>query len=100
MIVVRNVFQLKFGKTREAQELWKEGMALMEKMGFRRGASRVLTDVVADFYTLVVETTFDSLADWESAGKKMMAEQGWRDWYAKVVPLVESGRREVLQVVE
>jgi hypothetical protein len=28
MILVRDVFQLKFGKAREAKELWKEGAKL------------------------------------------------------------------------
>ena len=62
MILVRNVFQLKFGKTREAVPIFKEGLANMQKMGFGRGNARLLTDAVSDFYTLVMEQTFQSMA--------------------------------------
>ena len=61
MIVVRNVFQLKFGKAKEAVAAWKDGMALARKQGFAAKSMRVLTDLVGPFYTLVFETTFDSL---------------------------------------
>ena len=31
MILVREVFQLKFGKAKEAKALWKEGAVMFEK---------------------------------------------------------------------
>ena len=34
MIVVRNVFQLKFGRAKEAIDLWKEGLTLAKRLGF------------------------------------------------------------------
>jgi len=40
MIVVRNVFQLKFGKAREALALWKEGRALFQRLGMPMEKSR------------------------------------------------------------
>ena len=100
MIVVRNVFQLKFGKTREAVALFKEGIALMHKLGFGQGQARLLTDLVATYYTLVLEQTFASLADYESSGKTLMANEIWKGWYQKLVPLIDSGRREVFTIVE
>lgn len=99
MIVVRNVFQLKFGEAKKGVELWKEGLALSKRVGFPAKSSRVLTDLVGQFYTLVFEVTFDSLADFESGAKKMMANSEWQAWYAKVSAMTLSGHREILNVV-
>ena len=42
MIVIRNTFQLKFGKAKEAVALMKEGLAIQKKLGFTQtGESRV-----------------------------------------------------------
>jgi hypothetical protein len=99
MIVVRNVFQLKFGKAREATAIAKEGVALFKKMGFTKG-SRVLTDLSGNFYTLVLENSFDSLTDFERAGKEAMGHDEWKSWYARFSPLCEGGHRELFSIVE
>jgi hypothetical protein len=98
MVVVRNVFQLKFGKTRDALALWKEGMDLNKRIGVRSKSMRVLTDVVGPFYNLVFELSFESLADFEQSAKVLMASAEWQTWYAKLVPLIDSGRREIFNV--
>ncbi|MGH8005373.1 MAG: NIPSNAP family protein [Limisphaerales bacterium] len=98
MILVRNVFQLKFGKSREALELWKEGLGFLKKAGAEK--SRLLTDAVAPFYTLVLESIYPGLAEFESFHKKAAANTDWKKWYEKFVPLVESGRREIFTIVE
>lgn len=100
MIVVRNVFRLKFGKSREAVALWKDGHALAGRLGFATGSMRLLTDLVAPFYTLVVEHGFESLADYERQTRALMGNQQWKDWYAKVVPLIESGEREIFTLID
>jgi len=99
MIVVRNVFQLKFGKAREAVAAAKEGLALFRQLGFTK-ESRVFTDVSGNFYTLVLENAFDSLADFERAGKEVMARDEWRAWYARFSSLCEGGHREIFSLVE
>jgi hypothetical protein len=99
MIVVRNVFRLKFGRAKEGVELWKEGLALGKRLGFASKSSRVLTDSVGQFYTLVFENTFDSLSDFENSAKKIMGNPEWQGWYQKVVGVTESGYREILNVV-
>jgi predicted LPLAT superfamily acyltransferase len=98
MIVVRNVFRLKFGKARDAQEALKNILAAGRRAGMTE-PSRVLTDVTGPFYTLVHELTFASLEDLERA-QQNMADPAWKDAYAKFVPLVESGHREIFNVVE
>lgn len=98
MIVVRDIFQLKFGTAKEALALWKEGLPSIKKSG--HPVDRLLTDIAGPYYTLVLECTYRSLADYESAEAKTRADQNWAEWYRKFVPLAESGRREIFTVVE
>jgi hypothetical protein len=99
MIVVRNVFQLKFGKAKDAVALWKEGREIARRTG--SGATmRAMTDLVGPFYTLVMEEQFPSLGDMERDMQSETGVEEWKSWYQKFVPLVESGYREVFTLVE
>jgi hypothetical protein len=100
MIVVRNVFQLKFGKAREALAVWKEGRAIFQRLEMPMEKSRALTDVTGPFYTLVHEMAFDSLADYERAGQQITSNNEWHAWYARLALLCEGGHREIFSVVE
>ena len=99
MIVVRNVFQLKFGKAKDALALWKEGREIARRTGSGE-KMRAMTDLVGPFYTLVMEEEFPSLADMERESQSEMSAEEWKGWYQKFVPLVESGYREIFTVVE
>ena len=99
MIVVRNVFRLQFGKAKEATTLWKEGLALGKRLGVGAKDARVLSDLVGPFYTIVFELTFESLSDFEGAGKTVMSNSEWQAWYAKVSAITESGYREIFNIV-
>lgn len=98
MIVVRDIFRVKFGQAREALALWKEGLALNRRFGYEAKNTRILTDLVGDYYTLVFESTFESLAHWEKAGKSVTASAEWRSWYGKIIAATESGRREIFTI--
>jgi hypothetical protein len=101
MIVVRNVFQLKFGKAREATALLKEGLEIQKKaLSGVEFSTRVLTDVTGPFYTLVLELTVPSLGTFESYAPKLFADKDWQANYQKMSALVDSGYREVFSVVE
>jgi len=100
MILVRNVFKLKFGQAKEAIAAWKDIMALAKKLGFPAKSSRLLTDLVGDFYTVVFEHTFDSLSDLETSSKTMMGKPEWQAAYAKIVAVTESDHREVFNIVQ
>jgi hypothetical protein len=98
MIVVRDVFQLKFGAAREAVALWQEGLDFMRQSDAVRDV-RLLTDLTGDYYTLVLESTYDSLADYDATMRSSMGEASWKSWYARFSPLVDHGRRELFTVV-
>jgi hypothetical protein len=101
MIVIRNVFQLKFGKAKEAVALVKEGVAIQKKaitgIDF---STRVLTDVTGPFYTLVLELTVPSLGEFESFAPRVFGDKEWQANYQKLSALVDSGYREIFSVVD
>ena len=99
MIVVRNVFHLKFGKAREAVAILKEAVALSKKLTPELSA-RVLTDVTGQFYTLVLELTAPSLTALEATQPRIMGDKDWQANYQKFIPLVESGHREIFTIIE
>jgi hypothetical protein len=99
MIVVRNVFQLKFGKAREALAVMKEGVAIQKRLAVEASA-RLLTDLTGRNYTLVLEMTLPNLAALEAMGPRVFGDAGFQANYQKMVPFVESGHREIFTIVE
>jgi hypothetical protein len=99
MIVVRNVFRLKFGMAREMKEQWANWKQLAPAAGAMR-SYRVLTDFTGPSYSFILETEFDDLASYESGQKELFDNPAWRTFYSKVTPLVESGYREIYTVVD
>lgn len=98
MIIVRDLFNLKFGKAREARLLWTKRTAIMKKIGY--GPSRAMTDLVGPYYTFVMESTFEDLAAYESTMKRLFKNPEWRSWYKKFSLLVESGGREIYSAID
>jgi hypothetical protein len=101
MIVIRNVFQLKFGKAREAIALMREARAIEKRvMAGLEYSSRMLTDVTGPFYSLVLELTVPILATFDSNAPRLFGEKEFQENSKKMAPLVESGQREVFSIVE
>jgi hypothetical protein len=90
MIVVRDVFQARFGKGGDLLALFHEGRQKFPNIY----ADRVLSDASGPFYTVVAETEAGSLAEWEKRIADIYASAEFGQWFARMVPLVESGRRE------
>jgi len=101
MILVRDVFRARFGKGGEAVAVLKEGVGLIRRLGASRGGEpRLLTDFAGPFFTMVLETTHASLAEYEQGLKDLTASAEFPAWYATVVPVMEGGHREVLEVLQ
>lgn len=98
MILVRDVFRLKFGKAKEAKALWQEGLRIAKRVGY--GPQRLLTDLTGPFYTFVMESTHEGLAAYEASAKRTQGAEGWEEWYQRFVPLVESGYREIFTIAD
>lgn len=94
MILVRNSFQAKYGRGGELVALFKEIRQYQPAMT----VDRILTDASGPFFTVVIETTVESLGDWEQRMVKDFSTSKFEDWFARMMPLVESGRREFYNV--
>jgi hypothetical protein len=99
MIVIRNVFRLKFGQAKEGLAILKEGVAIQKRLG-TDFSTRLLTDLTGPFYTIVLELTVQSLSAFEAAAPLIMGNKEWQANYAKLTPLVESGYREIFTLIE
>lgn len=100
MLVVRNVFQLKFGKAKEAVALLKEGLEIQKKvLADVDFSARLLSDVTGPFYTLVMELTVSDLATYESNSPRLFGDKNFQASYQRFAALVESGSREIFNVV-
>jgi hypothetical protein len=101
MIVIRNVFQLKFGKAKEAVALMKQGLDIQKKaMTGVEFSTRILTDVTGPFYTLVLELTVPNFGTFEASAPRLFGDKDFQANYQKMAALVESGHREVFTIVD
>ena len=101
MIVIRNVFRLKFGKAKEAVGLLKEGLAIQKRaVTGVEFSTRVLTDITGPFYTLVLEITVPNMSSFETFAPQLFGNKEWQAHYQKLGALVDSGYREIFSVVE
>lgn len=98
MIVIRDIFQLKFGKAKPAMELFKKGEKMMKES--MTGKYRVYTDFTGPSYRLIMESEFESLSSMEAEMQKDMSNTEWKNWYEEFKPLVDSSYREILRLVE
>ena len=94
MIIVRDVFQAKYGKGGELVALLKEA----NQAWGAQYARRVMTDASGPFFTIVTETEVDSLAEWEKLAASIFSNPEFGKWFERTKPLIESGRREFYNV--
>ena len=100
MVVVRDIFRLKFGQSKEAIALWKEAAASLRTSGYGALNVRLLTDLAgAAYYTVILESTFNSVGDWEKAHLAARDNTAWKALYSKIIPFTEIGHREILSVI-
>ena len=97
MILVRNIFQIHPEQMREAKAAVKEMIAL-EQSTYGALSQRILSDLTGDFYALVLETGFESLADVDLQLSRFGTDQNWRAAYARLRKTMVGGRREIFRV--
>ncbi len=98
MILVRDIFRVRFGMMRDALAALKAAEPLLAQESVRPD-SRILTDLTGPYYTLVLESTFVDLAAWETYSKEGMSSPEWKDWYHRFSANIESGHREIMTIV-
>lgn len=97
MYVVRDVFRCKPGHSRSVAEKFKKTLPLMQKMkGYV--SARVLLDAVAGYWTVVLETQVESLAEFERSMSEYAANEEFREMVKGYMDEVEGGHREIFRV--
>ena len=97
MIVVRDIFQIEPDQMKLAKELIKQEREIGKRLGHH--VARILTDLTGEYYTLVMESEFNSLADYEVALKKVLTDLEFQRNYPQFRKLIRGGRREIFTVV-
>ena len=65
---------MKFGKTKEAVALLKEGIAIQKRTGVEMN-QRLMTDLIGTFYTLVMGLTLPNMGALEANMPKIMGDK-------------------------
>lgn len=97
MYVVREIFRLKFGHYREAKALFQE--AIEKGMVPKSKSNRILSDFTGHSYRLIMESTYDSLEQFEKELQADMNQAQWQEWYTRFKEQVHSSHREILKVI-
>jgi hypothetical protein len=94
MIVVRNVFRCKPGKARELVRMFHDAMPELAKES-KLPFARILSDIAATSWTVVIESEAESLEAWE---KNVQSRPQLRSGMLSYMDLVEEGHREIWKV--
>jgi hypothetical protein len=79
MVVVRFVFQAKFGTAGQVVEGMKEDLERFKQVVGDDVKARLLTDLSGPFDTIVQEIEMESLAAWEELRAKMFASEEFQE---------------------
>ena len=98
MILVRDVFKIAPDGMKDAKKVAREIREVSKKHGFPDAV--LMTDFAANFYTLVMETRFDSLSHFEETMKRVMPSKEFQKAYPKLRKYVRGGQREIYNIVD
>ena len=94
MFVIRETFTAKPGKASALAAMFKQVMGEMTTL-----KTRVMTDYIAGFNTVVLETEVQNLGDFEKELETYMSRQDLRDKMKGYTDMYQEGRREVYKTV-
>jgi hypothetical protein len=99
MIIERNVFQLKFGKAKEAIAIWKEILEVSKSSSeLNKPQMRLMSDISGSAYTLVLEMHLNSYMDINPKNAAWVTNEKFRELYQKFIPLCDSAQREYYKI--
>jgi hypothetical protein len=98
MLLIRDVFKCKPGKSRQVAEMFKQTIPSMEQHdGFRN--TRVLLDYVATYWTVVLEAEIEDLGQFEGHMHSFGARPEVKEALQGYLDLVEGGHREIFRIL-
>ena len=97
MFLVRNIFHAKPGKAKELVAIFKKASPYLESAGVVKNV-RILTDSVATFWTVVIESEVEDLNAYMDMAKTVREKPEIGEAMKGYIDLVTGGHREVLRV--
>jgi hypothetical protein len=94
MIVVRMVFQTKWGKAEQAVKEFAGAVEIMQRITGSKPHVRILTDLSGPFHTVVQEIEVESLAKWEQYRTAMFSSPEFQQNSSNMEMPFEGGRTE------
>jgi hypothetical protein len=94
VILVRLVFQAKFGKATDVVAGFKQTGEIARQVIEQTTRGRILTDLSGPSNTVVQEIEVESLAEWERLRATLFANPQFQDQQASMPDIIESGRTE------
>ena len=102
MLIERLTFHAKYGHG-DALVAVVRDFARQYASEINSNGLRLCTDQTGKMFTLVWDTEHPDLksyADFEEKTQALFSRADWQAWFAKMQPLVESGERQLLNVVD
>ena len=97
MFLVRNVFHAKPGKAKALVEIVKKAQPLLLETGVIR-SMRILTDSVATFWTVVIESEVEDLNAYMDMARIVSQKPEIGEAMKGYIDLVNGGHREVFRI--
>jgi hypothetical protein len=96
MYLVREVFKARPGRARELVAKFKQVIPLMPVPGVK--ARRVMTDTVAAYWTVVMESEGEDLQAYLDMGRNRMSDPKVDEAMKGYMDLVYGGHREIFRI--
>ena len=94
MILVRIVFQARWGQVREVVDGFRQSEEMMRRITGYNSRVRILTDLSGPFNRVVQEVEVESLAEWERQRAALFSDPEFQQSQAGSDPHFESGHIE------
>ena len=98
MLLIRDVFQVDPESMREAKNVVRQ--MLSSETDLSDAKPRFMTDLVGEYFTLVLEFEVPDLASYETTFRNVMSNDSWRASYERFRPMILGGHREIYQIEE
>ncbi|MDO8508868.1 MAG: hypothetical protein Q7S27_04255 [Nanoarchaeota archaeon] len=97
MFLVRNVFHAKPGKAKALVEIFKKSAPHFESSGITK-KTRILTDSVSTFWTVIIESEVEDLNNYMNMAKMLSTNKELAESMKGYMDLVDEGYREVFSI--
>jgi hypothetical protein len=95
MYLVRDTFNCKPGMAKELVKKFKQTIPFMEEQQLKN--VRIMTDVVSNYWTVVLEGEVNSLAEFEKR-RGFTSQPKVQEIMKDYMTLIEGGKREIFQI--